>query len=141
MAKKRQRNNITKHAPRDPFVITSPAPISVPDLFRLRPHPTPPRSGRVLADIEDRRTFHPARVRPSRTPRQVARVLMALPSPAKKNARLSREIVSFKLPKSTAVCVRRSIRKEVIHAKGVAGGRVGRPHRNAMSRISCKRKK
>lgn len=133
MARKRQRPSSTTRAPRDASVIASP----FPDFLRLRPLSTHPRSGHTLTEIEDRRTFNPGRS-PSRTPRQIARVLMALPKVQGK--RSSREVYSFKLPKQTAVCVRREIRKQVIHAKGAAGTKVRRPRRNALSRISCRRK-
>lgn len=66
---------------------------------------------------------------------------MALP---KKQGRITRgkrfEVYSFALPKTTVVCVRREVRKQVIHAKGVAGGRVRKPRRNRNSNISCRRK-
>lgn len=138
MAKKRQRSypsDSNIRGPRDVSSIASPEPFF--ELFRLRPLSTHPRSGQDLRVIEDRRVYSPGRVKPSRTPRQVARVLMASSSP---KSPMNREVLSFKIPRSTAVCVRRSIRKQVIHAKRRAGTKVRRPRRNAMSSISCKRR-
>lgn len=137
MARKRQRSSSTYRAPRDASAIASPD--IFPDLFRLRPLSTHPRSGHTLTEIEDRRTWSPGVTRRSRTPRQIARVLMSIPK-ASKSRSMSREVYSFKLPLQTAVCVRRDIRKQVIHARGVAGRKVRKPRRNALSSISCRRK-
>lgn len=103
------------------------------------------RSGRSLLEIEDRRQFHPG-VAPSRTLRQLARVTMKPPAVSKRRSRKGPALFSgpevhvFRVPKSTAVCIRRFIRKEVIHAKGIAGSRVKKPRRNSKSSISCKRR-
>lgn len=49
--------------------------------------------------------------------------------------------VAFSEPKHVAVCARRHIRREVLHAFGVAGGKgVGRnrkQHRNEWSKVGC----
>lgn len=42
-------------------------------------------------------------------------------------------------PKKVALCVRRAVRKQVLHARGVAGSRVSRPRYRWDSRISCRR--
>lgn len=140
MARKRQRYTSTFSAPRDPNEITSPGPEDTfPELFRLRPRSTHPRSGHRLQDIEDRRTWYPGVTRPARTAKSVARLLMALPEKSRSRS-MAKEVYSFALPKQTAVCVRREIRKQVIHAKGIGGKKVRRPRRNALSRISCRRK-
>lgn len=136
MSRKRSRSGSIHRAPRDVSHVAS--PVDLVDLFRLRPLSTHPRSGQDLRLVEDRRTFSPVRVAPSRTPRQVARVLMAAPS--SRSSSLGKQVLVFRIPKSTAVCVRRSVRKEVIHALGRAGTKVRRPKRNAMSSISCRRK-
>lgn len=49
----------------------------------------------------------------------------------------TRAIVAFRQPARVAVCVRRSIRKQVLHAFGVAGGRVGKPRWSDASRQRC----
>lgn len=114
---------------------------------RLLAFKAPPRSGLKLSPIEDRRQFYPG-VRPARTLRQVARITMK--SPAKKaSSKRNRvpslmrgpEVHAFKIPETTIVCVRRSIRKEIMHALKKAGKGVRKPKRNAMSSISCKRRK
>lgn len=46
--------------------------------------------------------------------------------------------IGFKVPDRVLICVRRRRRREVIHALGVAGGRVRRPRLNRFSSISCK---
>lgn len=132
MAKSRKRNSETR---RDASVIASgPRPL----LASIDPL----RSGRSLTAIEDRRLFTPGIRRPM-TPRQVARVLMRPPSRrgSRKAEKLhSPEVYAFHLPRTTAICVRRAIRKQVIHALGVAGSKVRRPKRNQYSKISCRRR-
>lgn len=44
----------------------------------------------------------------------------------------------FADPRRVVVCVRRAIRREIMHAKGYAGSRVRRPKRTPWSSISCK---
>lgn len=43
----------------------------------------------------------------------------------------------FAAPRSVMLCRRRQSRKEVIHAKGIAGSRVRRPRRNEWSAVPC----
>lgn len=45
--------------------------------------------------------------------------------------------VQFADPRRVLVCLRRKMRREVLHAKSVAGGRVGKPRRNVWSDVSC----
>lgn len=110
--------------PRDAFDITS---------RRLRPVVFAlPRSGRVLREIEDRRRYSPSPWIVA-TAREPARVVVD-------RSRYSPFIANrFAQPERVLVCARRQIRKEVIHARGVAGGKVRRPRRNELSKISCKR--
>lgn len=132
MSKKRSRSRSTVQGSRDTFDIANQG---------LRPLPTLSRSGRSLEVIEDRRAFYPGPLSPVRTIRRLAPVLFASPSTRKnKKTSLAREVYSFGLPRTTAVCVRRAVRKQVIHAAGVAGSRVRKPKRNAQSKISCRRK-
>lgn len=131
MAKNRKSGS-THRPSRDPSAIAN----SFPSYFELLTVPNLTRSGRLTA-IEDRRTFSPGRVTSPRTPRQVARMSM---HPARQASGRKVEVYSFDLPRSVAICARRAIRKQVIHAKGVAGSKVRRPKRNAFSSISCRRK-
>lgn len=132
MAKSRKRKSETR---RDAFAIAS-------GRSPLLASFDPLRSGLDLLAVEDRRRFTPGLSKP-RTVRQVARVLMALPGKKRRPPKAAfsvPEVHAFALPKTTAICVRRAIRKEVIHAKGRAGNKVRRPKRNQFSRVSCRRK-
>lgn len=106
--------------------------------FELLTGPNTPRSGRLMA-IEDRRAYTPARVPVSRTTKVAARIAMLAPSGRPADAP-GKQVYAFKIPRQVAVCARREIRKQVIHALGVAGKKVRRPRRNAFSSISCRRK-
>jgi hypothetical protein len=58
----------------------------------------------------------------------------------RRRASQTKAIHAFRVPEEVAVCVRRKIRKEVLHAIRKAG-KVGqrRPKRNFTSQISCRR--
>lgn len=110
---------------------------SFPDQFELLTDPQLSRSGRLMA-IEDRRVYSPGRVPKALTSRQLARITIGFPRKSIHSS--SDQVVRFKLPRQVAVCARRSIRKQVIHAKGIAGRKVRKPRRNAFSNVSCRRK-
>lgn len=96
------------------------------------------RSGRGLLAVEDRRTFYPSSFRPAVTPRQVAVIIQARPKVSSPNR--FNPWLSFKAPESVAICIRRARRKQVLHAKGVAGfKKIRRRRRTAHSSVSCKR--
>lgn len=101
----------------------------------------PLRSSRSLSEIEDRRQFHPG-VRQPRALRQVARISL-LPSrrSLKTRSPLSAKTHTwqFNTPQTVMLCVRRAVRKQVMHAKRKAGKKVRRPRRNRLSSISCRR--
>lgn len=109
----------------------------------LLPRPTlSPLRLDILA-LEDRRLWHPERQnRPfAAAPRQASRPV-ARQRPAFHQPSQTRAIIAFQEPSRVAVCVRRGIRREVLHALGVAGKRgLGGPHRNEASTISCTRRK
>lgn len=44
---------------------------------------------------------------------------------------------SFVHPETVAVCVRRKSRKQVLHARGIAGGPVRKPRRSRFSKVRC----
>lgn len=48
-----------------------------------------------------------------------------------------REIRTFVQPHQLVLCKARKIRKRVLHALKIAGGRVGRPHYNERSEFGC----
>lgn len=98
--------------------------------------------------VTDRRIFNPEKrfSRPAvRFSGRPARVI----APQARKARLARSrgfsspfftgaSLAFANPRSVAVCVRRGVRREVLHAKGVAGSRgLRRPKRNHFSSIRC----
>lgn len=87
---------------------------------------------RSMMEIEDRRRFHPAKHRSAASFSRPHHVLKAKPS------RALPKRVMFEAPKKVLVCVRRQRRKEVLHAKRVAGsGNLRRPRRNWFSDVSC----
>lgn len=98
----------------------------------------------LLQQLEDRRTFHPERAaRPARgffMPRH--RLVAVAPTVTFGSVpdTFSPVVpvgVGFAAPRQVAVCVRRRVRREVMHAKGFAGGRVRRPTRSFYSEVRC----
>jgi len=99
----------------------------------------------VLQQIEDRRTFHPEGVaRPARGYR-IARHRLQVVGPGTDvvpglfSAPVVPVGVGFAAPRQVAICVRRRVRKEVIHALGKAGRGVKRrlPRFNYYSEVIC----
>lgn len=125
MARRRRKS---VRARRDPNVI---ATRSV-----LRPVPSL-RSGRSVMGA-DRRFFVPDPVPLIFSPRRVLGSPTATPVGALgPKASLGRERPRVTFPAFSFVCERRRVRRRVIHAKGVAGGRVRRPRFNSYSKVSC----
>lgn len=100
-----------------------------------------------LRGVEDRRTFFPGD-RPAASPSRRQHTLIISPNvnrrpsrPLKSGSSYSSSQVVFE-DKDTLVCVRRSRRKEVLHALGKSG-RSGqrKPRFNKFSSVSCKRRK
>lgn len=115
----------------------------------------PPHS--FLRDLEDRRTWNPEGFKaPARSLTSSRHRLKLVDKNVNVQNQKNRDrfanlrkfpsqtkaIVAFEAPRSLAVCVRRSMRREVLHALKKAG-KTGqkRPKRNWMSAISCRRKK
>lgn len=96
------------------------------------------RSVSALSEIEDRRLFSPPVFAPARTLSGVARLFLA-PARSKPKVASGHVGLSFSAPRATLVCIRRQRRKEVLHAKGVAGSKVARPKRGHFSSVSCRR--
>ena len=86
--------------------------------------------------IEDRREWNPEPISPARSsPRYGARLTVDR-SPARSQTKAR---VSFAMPNKVAICVRRGIRREVLHALAIAGGKGFRkPRRGPYSSISCR---
>lgn len=131
----------------EPFLLTFPTPRRRAGAFSFL------EDAEQLQEFEDRREFYPAHhpatgYEPARTFFGVPARLVATPPPRKSILGRSRPLrgvypsvtVAFERPREVLVCVRRSRRREVLHARGVAGRRGLRPpRRNAYSAVSCRR--
>jgi len=107
-----------------------------------------------LREVEDRRAWYPSDVAPA-TGYSPARTFSGRPArlrvqtPVRRSEARFRPLVrlsypsariGFQEPRDVVICVRRSRRREVLHALGVAGSRgLRRPRRNAFSAITCRR--
>lgn len=97
-----------------------------------------------LYEVEDNRLFHPDRmVWPRSLRRRVVRLVV--PKAPRQAARSARRLLrtaqlAFSGPKFVMVCVRRKIRRQVMHAFGRAGRKGAprrRPRRNSYSSVRC----
>lgn len=106
---------------------TSIRPLS---LLTLNPTET---ATQILRELEDRRTYLPDyRTRPAASQRRSDARLVQ--DPTQKSLRR----ITFANPAHVAMCLRRKIRREVLHALKVAGGKgFKKPRRNAWSDIGC----
>lgn len=108
---------------------------------------SPSRS--ILQQIEDRRDYHPLNdARPARfmtggsshltvKDRSYGRQVYRDPFSGRSG---TKAVVAFRSPDATVLCVRRKVRKEVLHAKRKAGrgGPQRRHRRNWFSKVSCR---
>lgn len=111
-----------------------PAPLPTVVFTPIAPRPAPPLPNRALnwpTLAIDRRRWHPAGTPPPGATNRLAARLRARNAPSNQ--------VGFTMPDRIALCRRRETRKRIMHAKGVAGGRVRPPRRNLWSDVSCKR--
>lgn len=96
----------------------------------------------ALGLIEDRRTHYPG-LTPFKRPIVQAAVgaparLHLMQKPQHKAPSQTKARIAFAQPAKLPICIRRRIRKEVIHAIGAAGSKnLRKPHRNEWSEISC----
>lgn len=113
----------------------------------------PQSSSSTLKLFEDRRTFHPeGDLRPAgvlRGPRSRFVVKNVLKRLVNRDIRGPYGIklahvnvvpwnVGFERPKDVLICVRRKIRREVLHALHIAGrSGLGSPHYNEFSKVRC----
>lgn len=128
MAKKKSKSGPRRDTPdiaSEPFL---PRPLVVVPAPRLSPS--------VLPDLEDRRRFNPTKtVTPPKSIRKDQARLTHRQTRYFKN-----DPIKFADPTRIALCARREIRKEVLHAKKIAGrSGLKKPRRNFWSSISCKR--
>lgn len=133
MAKKTKRNSSNKRR------------VALANANRRLPFETmSPRSMSSIALSSDRRFFHPqGLLSPAYALSRSSRILevpRAKPRPNRfRKLSVSPHIAAFHAPERVLVCVRRSIRKEVIHALGHSGRSGQRPpRRSEFSSISCK---
>lgn len=106
----------------------------------------------VLRQLEDRRTFHPQGAARPAAGFFVPRHRLVVRAPARRSVTVtgpglgaspSQDFfsppigVGFQAPRQVAVCIRRKVRKQVMHAKGFAGGKVRRPRRTEYSGVIC----
>lgn len=89
--------------------------------------------------VGDRRLYTPARTLPTALTKNgsISNVFRYSKKPTKARPR-GRAFFSFEDVRRTMVCVRRKERREVIHAKGVSGGRVRKGRRNEFSNVKCR---
>ncbi len=91
--------------------------------------------------VQDRRLYHPlGAARPLLTTSS-RRPVLVVSQPKKQKAKPKGPVyrVQFAKPRFVLVCVRRNIRKQVLHALNKTGrGGQRRPRRNQWSEISCK---
>lgn len=131
---------ITPQRYRPPTLRAVPPPTS----FRLSPLPP-----NLIASLEDRRRFFPDALPtrdmrpPLAVPRSAARVVVGASQPRRQPGAYSsrfKPILKFALPQRVAMCAKREIRKQVLHAFGKTGRNGQRKsRRNFWSAISCRR--
>lgn len=136
MSKKRTRRGITT-----PSFTPTATRSRVPQVHRF-PTVTFTTNKFALSLIEDRRRHYPG-PSPFKRPIQQFTVGRAARLHIIQDHRYSapsqtKGRIAFKEPHKLPICIRRQQRKQVLHAKGVAGGKVGKPHRNEWSDVSCR---
>lgn len=97
--------------------------------------PAPPSS--VLTPQSDRRFYNPNRFAVHATPRAASQLVPARGTMA---TRVLSPRVMFAAPSNVALCVRRRMRREVLHALNLThkAGRSGKPRRyNRYSQVKC----
>lgn len=97
-----------------------------------------------LRPVEDRRSYYPARFRPARLIDGSSNYRLVVAKPATKPAARTKSrlpsAVGFQDPRKVVICVRRKIRKEVLHAlrkTGRGGSRSWKRKRNVYSDVRC----
>lgn len=97
----------------------------------------------ALGLIEDRRTYYPG-LKPYNRP--IAQMAVGAPArlalvdkPQYRASSQTKATVAFAEPQKLPICIRRETRKQVLHAKGVAGSKgLKKPTRNEWSDVSCR---
>lgn len=115
----------------------------VSNTFARRSLPLSRISVRDLRPIEDRRDFHPDydHRAPKSYPSYRTHVRVKSYQPVNLSSDTYQAVpwrTEFVKPQEVITCVKRKIRREVLHALLVAGKRgLGRPHYNLFSKVSC----
>lgn len=92
----------------------------------------------MLPQIEDRRTYDPSVEAPVRSLRRsTVRSIVPKANVAGRQASYAYGSIQFQAPAKVAICVRRKARRQVMFAKGKAGGRHRKPRRGPHSYIWC----
>lgn len=154
----KNRNSRRPGAQGSPFA-TYGAPTALETYFRIwpSPNPFPPPVNPLFRDagtppdllpVEDRRRFYPgnpftgwepAKRLSGAKPRLAATPLRPPPPKSRPGAIYTPSRVAFEAPRSVVLCIRRKQRKQVFHALGLAGRRLGyrRVRRGPYSSIGC----
>ena len=131
MAKKKKSST---HSPAAPPNVSANRP-------RLAVVSAPRLSPQTLRELGDLRQFDPTRsTSPARSIRRDQARLTLPVRRAKKPNKLAplHALPGFSMPPKVAICVRRQTRKEVLHAKKVAGkSGLKKPRRNFWSKVRC----
>lgn len=124
---RRQRDTLRYRYPGTRMLIVK-TPLTVSTSLRRSPLPL----------IEDRRTFHPlGALRSAAATVKSARRIVTRDPVASFFGKQTKARLHFADPSRVVVCVRRKIRKEILHALGKAGKGHKRPKRGPFSDISC----
>ncbi|AZL83028.1 hypothetical protein [Apis mellifera associated microvirus 54] len=153
-SQRRTKRNLKPLYRRDAVAIARAVPRednALPEVYLLRNLPyvnyttSTPYQSKII--IDDNRSYNPD---PTRPPLTISGNYSRVIAPTHRNIRSSRRNISgikrtfpsYKLrlayPEKTIVCLRRNRRKEVIHAKGIAGSRVAKPKFNINSQLHCR---
>lgn len=130
MAKKSK----SSHSPAAPATVSA-------NRLRLAVVSVPRLSPTSLRELEDRRLFSPDKS--VRGPASIRRQQARLTQPVRRAKNPHRPsplhaLPAFHMPERVALCVRRKIRKEVLHAFKVAGkSGLKKPRRNFWSKVKC----
>lgn len=144
MARRRRRKALTyRRSQRDAFAIATRRRAGTNNQPPYRLRPLPFKS--VPLHVEDLRQWHPSPLPPSRTRSGTsAPVDVYSPQPQRFGSRTRFDWapprLAYVAPEATMVCARRQERTRVLHARGVAGGRVSPVRRFSFnSQIVCRR--
>lgn len=146
MASKRRRSGaLTKRSTRRETADFARRSLSRLNTFSSKPVRLQPFPSEGLHLVQDNRLFNFDPLLNARTVSGAKPRVIPAPVRGRTKPTTSRNAFKFlspriviEAPDKTIHCIRRQRRKEVIHALGVAGTKVARPKRNALSNVHCK---